>query len=193
MVKEYEIQVRWVAFPLHPYIPDEGWTLDRLFAGKSIDIPAIKAHLRRVARELGLPLSDRDMTYNSRRAQELGKWAEQQGRGNEYHDAVFRAYFADGSNIARSEVLVGVAEAVGLDPDEARKVLEARAFREAVDRDWERSRILGVTAVPTFLSGRRALVGAQPYEALEQMVRAQDIPSRKAHRKEPAPKHTRGA
>ncbi len=180
MVKEYEIDVRWVAFPLHPYIPDEGWTLERLFAGRSFDIPAIKARLRRVAEELGLPLGDRNMTYNSRRAQELGKWAEQQGKGNEYHGAVFRAYFVDGRNIAQADVLAGVAEAVGLDPDEAHRVLETRAFREAVDRDWERSRILGVTAVPTFLLDRQALVGAQPYEALEQMVRTQGIPSRKA-------------
>ena len=49
--------------------------------------------LKRAAEELGLPLGERKKTYNSRRAQELGKWAETAGKGDEFHDAVFCAYF----------------------------------------------------------------------------------------------------
>ena len=48
-------------------------TLEALFAGQPVDIPAILARLKRVAGELGLPFGDRPMTYNSRLAQELGK------------------------------------------------------------------------------------------------------------------------
>jgi predicted DsbA family dithiol-disulfide isomerase len=40
------------------------------------------------------------MTYNSRLAQELGKWVETRGKGDQYHDAVFQAYFVDGKNLA---------------------------------------------------------------------------------------------
>jgi predicted DsbA family dithiol-disulfide isomerase len=50
-------------------------------------------------------------------------------------------------------------------------VLEERTFREAVDADWELSRRYGITGVPTFVAGRYGVVGAQPYEALEQLVR----------------------
>jgi predicted DsbA family dithiol-disulfide isomerase len=48
--------------------------------------------------------------------------------------------------------------------------MDQRSYRDAVDRDWHRSRQLGVTAVPTFdLNGQR-LVGAQSYAALEEMA-----------------------
>jgi len=60
---------------------------------------------------------------------------------------------------------------VGLPVDEARRVLQDRTFKAAVDADWALSRRYGVTGVPTFVAGRRGVVGAQPYEMLEQLVR----------------------
>ena len=61
--------------------------------------------LRQAAEELDLPVRDRARVYNSRRATELGKWAEAQGRGDAFHDAIFRAYFAEGLNISDVAVL----------------------------------------------------------------------------------------
>ena len=126
--------------------------------------------MKRVAEELGLPLGERTRTYNSRLAQELAKWAESKGKGDEFHDAVFRAYFVDGGNIAQIDVLAGLAQEAGLSADEARVIGRERSFREAVDADWMRSHQMGITAVPTFVMGREAVVGAQPYEVLEQFL-----------------------
>jgi predicted DsbA family dithiol-disulfide isomerase len=126
--------------------------------------------LKQVADELGLPLGERKMTFNSRLAQELGKWAESKGRGDEFHEAVFRAYFVDGKNIGKVDEIVDLAKSIGLSGQEARSVLELRTFREAVDSDWSRSRALGITGVPTFLADHRAAVGFQPYEDLEQFL-----------------------
>ena len=127
--------------------------------------------LKRVAVELHLPWGTRTRTFNSRRAQELGKWAESLDRGDAFHLAVFLAYFAHGRNIGKISVLAELAESVGLDGRRAVEVLAESSFREAVDRDWEYSRACRITAVPTFLAERRTLVGAQPYEALEDLVR----------------------
>jgi predicted DsbA family dithiol-disulfide isomerase len=127
--------------------------------------------LGRVAAELGLPWGTRARTFNSRRAQELGKWAESLDRGDAFHLAVFQAYFVHGRNIGKISVLAEVAESVGLDGRRAVEVLAESSFRDAVDRDWEYSRACRITAVPTFLADRRTLVGAQPYEALEDLVR----------------------
>jgi len=165
------VGVKWVAFPLHPETPDEGKTLEELFAGRNIDIPAVKARLKQAADELNLPLTDRTMTYNSRRATELGKWAEALGRGDEFHDAAFRAYFAQGLNIAHMAVLKELCQDLGLDPAEAERVLTEGIYKKAVDDDWGYSRMLGVTAVPTFFAAGRSVVGAQPYEMLEKLVR----------------------
>ena len=67
-------------------------------------------------------------------------------------------------------MLVELAESVGLDGAEARKVVEERTFEEAVDADWDKARQMGVTGVPTYIAGGAGVVGAQPYEALEQLV-----------------------
>ena len=99
------------------------------------------------------------MTYNSRLAQELAKWAETQDGGAAIHDALYRAYFVDGLNIALIENLMAVVRLLGLPEDEARDVLVSRQFRAAVDADWERCRDLGITALPTFVVGNDAVVG----------------------------------
>jgi predicted DsbA family dithiol-disulfide isomerase len=169
--ENFEVEVRWKAFPLHPETPEEGIPLEELYAARNIDVAQAKALMKKVAQELGLPWGERKRTYNSRLAQELGKWAETKGKGNEFHDAAFRAYFVDGINLAKMDELAGLAKAVGLSEIEAREVLQARAFREAVDSDWVLSHRIGISAVPTFVIDHQAVVGAQPYEVLEQFLR----------------------
>jgi predicted DsbA family dithiol-disulfide isomerase len=136
--------------------------------------------MKRVAEMEGLPLGDRHMTYNSRLAQELGKWAESMGKGDEFHNRAFRAYFAEGKNIGNISELVSLVGQLDLPEKEATEVLETRSFRDAVDRDWKRSREMGVTAVPTFIMNSQAVVGAQPYEVLEQFMIDRDVRKRES-------------
>ncbi len=119
---------------------------------------------------MGLPWGERKRTYNSRLAQELGKWAESKGSGDAFRDAAFRAYFVDGRNIARPDVLAGVVRTAGLPEKEAGEVLQTRTFRDAVDADWTLAGSMGIEAVPTFVLDGGTLVGAQPYEALEGLL-----------------------
>ena len=172
----YNVQYRYTLFPLHPETPEEGVTLEKLFAGRNIDIAASQAHLARLMAEEGLPYSaGRSVTYNSRLAQELAKWAETKPNGEAIHNALYQAYFVDGLNIALIENLLPVVRRLGLPEDEAKESLLNRSFREAVDQDWRRCREIGVTAVPTFVAGNRSLVGAQPYEALERLVQQRTV------------------
>jgi predicted DsbA family dithiol-disulfide isomerase len=158
-----------VFYPLHPSTPDEGLELAELFSGRGIDLGAMQERMKMLMRQEGLEYGDRTRTYNSRLAQELGKWADQAG-APQIHDALYRAYFVEGTNLARIDALVKVAERVGLPGGEARRVLETRAMKDAVDADWARARSLGITGVPTFVVDRRGVVGAQPYEVLERLV-----------------------
>lgn len=114
---------------------------------------------------------NRTHTFNSRLAQELGKWADSKPGGEAIHNALYRAYFVDNTNIAEVEELVSIAISVGLAGDEARRVLEDREYKQAVDEDWQRSRDSGVTGVPTFYANDLVVVGCQPYETLEQFVK----------------------
>ena len=144
-------------------------TLEELFAGRNYDIPAAMARLKAAAADCGLPFGDRTMTYNSRLAQEAGKWAESLDRGDAFHMAVFKAYFAEGRNIGKISVLIELTESLGLKGVE--EVLSKGVFEEAVDNDWKYSRRSGITAVPTFSANGRTVVGAQPYNVLEDLVR----------------------
>jgi len=158
-------------FPLHPETPEDGMSLETLFAGRNLDLPAMHERMSKLMAQEGLPYSARTHTYNSRLAQELAKWAEEQPGGDAIHNALFRAYFVDNKNIGRMDELVRIAESIGLSGPEAREVLASRSFKDAVDADWIRSRQGGVTGVPTFVAGGYGVVGAQPYEVLEQLVR----------------------
>jgi len=166
------VAVTWTAFPLHPETPDEGQTLEDLFAGQSMDIPRMIAYLRKTASGLGLPFGDRDFTYNSRKAQELGKWAEALGQGDRFHHAAFSAYFSDGKNIADLYVLADIADSAGLPGNEVANIIESGRFSLAVDKDWQRSKDLGIRVVPTFRRQGRKLEGAKSYEALLRFVQA---------------------
>ena len=168
---DHHVKVEWVHFPLHPDTPAEGRSLEDLFAGRKVDRKAMHAQMKARMDAEGLPYGERTMTYNSRLAQELGKWAETQSGGDAIHDALFRAYFVDARDISQPAVLLDIVERMGLSVDGAREALETRTFKAAVDADWELSRRYGITGVPTFVAGHSGVVGAQPYEALEELVR----------------------
>ena len=174
---EHNVKVEWVHFPLHPDTPGEGRSLADLFAGRNVDGKAMHAQMKARMDAEGLPYGERTMTYNSRLAQELGKWADTQPGGEALHDALFRAYFVEARDISQPAVLLEIVERAGLSTAGAREALERRTFKAAVDADWELSREYGITGVPTFVVGRHGVVGAQPYEELEALVKKAASPA----------------
>jgi predicted DsbA family dithiol-disulfide isomerase len=166
----FAVETRLVHFPLHPETPTEGRSMAELYAGRNADPEAMYARMKALMDGEGLPYGRRTHTYNSRLAQELGKWADTQPSGEAIHDALYRAYFVEARNIGDPEILVEIAQSVGLPPEEARAALTERRFKQAVDADWAKSRAYGITGVPTFVAARYGVVGAQPYEVLVQLL-----------------------
>jgi len=170
----FAIDTVLVHFPLHPDTPMEGREMAAFYAQRGTDPEAAYQRMKTLMDAEGLPYGRRTHTYNSRLAQELGKWADTQPGGplgpGAIHDKLYQAYFVDGKNIGDVDLLVDIAASVGLPAAEARAVLEERRFKDAVDADWAKSHQYGVTGVPTFVADRYGVVGAQPYEVLEQLV-----------------------
>jgi len=168
--RNFNVDVKLVHFPLHPDTPPEGRPMADYFAARGLDPQAMYERMKERMDAEGLPYGKRTHTYNSRLAQELGKWADTQAGGEALHDALYRAYFVDSRNIGDPDVLLDIVGSVGLSVDEARQVIESRSFKDAVDADWEKSQRYGVTGVPTFVAGGYGVVGAQPYDVLEQLL-----------------------
>jgi len=162
--EKFEIDIQWVYFPLHPETPREGLLLTELFKGRNFDLEAAHARLKSLLDSEGLPFHSRTHTFNSRLAQELAKAFDA------VRDPLYREYFEHSRNIADPEVLVEVARCVGVDEGEARSVLADRTFSQAVDEDWEKARLYGISGVPSFVAGNRKLTGAHPFDVLERFV-----------------------
>jgi predicted DsbA family dithiol-disulfide isomerase len=169
---KHDLTVKWTHFPLHPDTPTVGRTLADMFGASDDRVDQMQREMKERMAGEGLAYGDRSMTYNSRLAQEVGAWADSLDGdvGDRIHDAFFKAYFVDGVNIADRGVLIEIARSVGLPADEIEAVIDERRFGDAVDQDWDRSRRIGVTGVPTFVIGRQAVVGAQPYEILDRFA-----------------------
>jgi predicted DsbA family dithiol-disulfide isomerase len=167
----YDIEVKIVHFPLHPDTPNDGRTLQDMFGTGPEEIKAKNDHMRVLMETEGLPYNTRSHTYNSRLAQEIGSWAETQSGGSAIHDKFFEAYFVNNRNVGDVDVIIDIVKSVGLDEQEAQKVIKDRTFKNAVDADWQKSHSYGVTGVPTFFSVGQGLIGAQPYDALEHLMK----------------------
>ena len=170
MHNNYEIEINYVYFPLHPETPPQGQSLRQMF-GPNANFAAMAARLQQFMDQEGLPYDpSREMTYNSRLAQELAKWGERFPESEALNLALYQAYFVDGRNIGDVKELLPIVQKVGLPLDEAREVLEGRTMKTAVDEDWRYARSIGVTSVPTFAVNMTGVVGAQPYEQLAHLV-----------------------
>jgi predicted DsbA family dithiol-disulfide isomerase len=166
----FDVEIKLVHFPLHPDTPAEGRSMAEFYASRGLDPHDMYLQMKARMDDEGLPYGERTHTYNSRLAQELGKWGDTIEGGEVLHDAFYRAYFVDRRNLGDPEVLLDIVKANGLSVEAASEVLEQRSFSDAVDTDWNKSRQYGVTGVPTFVAGGQGVVGAQPYEVLEQLM-----------------------
>jgi predicted DsbA family dithiol-disulfide isomerase len=166
LAQAYDLEIEHCAFELHPGIPAEGqpvpWSPRRMAAARS--------QFEQAADAEGLPHVVRSHWYNSEPAHRAALWADDQGQGEGFRRAVYRAYFAQGVNIGSTDVLVGLAEQLGLAGPALRAAHEGGDYRQAVAEQFERARALGVTAVPAYIAGRYVMLGAQPYEMFERLI-----------------------
>jgi predicted DsbA family dithiol-disulfide isomerase len=90
-------------------------------------------------------------TPNTRRAHLLVAQASRQGLGEAAAEALFRAYFEEGLDIGRDEILVDLAVNAGVDRDGAVAAIRDKGLLASiVDLEEEAGR-LGISGVPFFI------------------------------------------
>lgn len=168
-----KIEVEWKSFQLDPDLPVEGLdmsTKDYLAQRKGMPAAQIQGmmdNLQQAGNAVGIDFKqDQSIPVNTIRAHRLIHFAQAQGKGNEAEEALFLAHFTNGKNVGDIEVLVAIAQEIGLNAEEARTFLISDAQLEEVNADIAEARTLGVSGVPFFVLDRKyGVSGAQPTEA----------------------------
>jgi predicted DsbA family dithiol-disulfide isomerase len=119
----------------------------------------------------GIKMTHGPFGVDSRPALIGAKYAEEQGVGKAYHDAMYRAYWQDALAIDQQGVLLDVAESVGLERKAFITALETPAYLHLVLADITQAQALGLQGIPAMIfAGKYLVSGAQPYEVLAKVA-----------------------
>ena len=178
-IRNRDVSVKYVYFPLHSETPFEGMTLEQLFAGRGMDVAASQEKLGLTMRNEGLCYGPRTHTYNSLGAQRLAKYIESfdsdRGRalGSQFRAEVFLAYFERGENIAKPEVLQEICRQIGMLDFDVEIALSDSKASAAIDDDWAYCRKMNVSGVPAYQFGEHWVHGCRGVDALQSLLRVE--------------------
>ena len=173
---DHPFAVEWHPFQLNPEMPADGMDrrtyLEAKFGGKEAAAKAY-AEIDEHARAAGLEIdwSRIERTPSTLDAHRLIHWAGIEGCQTAVVSALFRAYFQEGRDIGRHEVLADIADARGMDASVVLRLLATDEDREEIAARDTAAREMGVTGVPTFIVARQhAVPGAQPPELWRKVI-----------------------
>ncbi len=175
-----KVEVIFKAYQLNPNAPKvmTGSAVESFAKGHGTTVEQAKQRFKMFtdnAATVGLTYNyDIIQMTNTLDSHRIAKWANQFGKEPAVTDRFMKAYFTEGYNLADYDTLVKLAGEVGLNEEEARKVLETNAYHEQVLAEQQESRQIGVQGVPFFVINRKyGVSGAQQEEyfaaALEQI------------------------
>lgn len=107
----------------------------------------------------GIPLQRPASQPRTRKAHEATKYAATVGLEAQLKRAIFAAHFRDSRDIGRIDVLVEVAEALGVDRTAIRVALDVDAHAEDVVADAVLAQRLEIEGTPAFVAGEDVCIG----------------------------------
>ena len=166
-----EPEVTWLPFQLNPTMPEDGLPRAEYRAAKFGSREHAKELDERVAAEgrgegIAFAFERIERTPNTAAAHRLIQLAQEQGRGGEVVEALFKGYFEDALDIGDASVLAGLASEHGVVGwPQGADAQHVAALEESL-------RGLGVSAVPTFIFERKlGVAGAHPPQQLAAAMR----------------------
>jgi predicted DsbA family dithiol-disulfide isomerase len=113
-----------------------------------------------VAAELGITMRLPSLGVRTRKAHEAAIHARKHDRERAMRAALYAAYFEDGRDIGRIDVLVDIAASVGMDRTDMKVTLDIDQHTAAVEADAEEAAALGLRAVPAFVMASPSPAGS---------------------------------
>jgi len=167
--ENFDIEVEWRPFEIHPETPKEGTVLKNLPFPKEY-LEMMKANIKRLADEVGATFTLTDKLPNSRMALYFSEFARKKGKFDEFHKLVLDAYWKEGSDIGNEEVLMSLASSLDFDREEILDYIKSPEPLNELKKSLAELRNYGINGVPTFIIGDKIVVGAQPYEVFEKVI-----------------------
>ena len=175
---EVAVELHFQPFELNPQMGPEGEDIDehltRKYGGTPAQFDAARAAIRERGAAVGFAFGQRTRIWNTFDAHRLLHWAGLEGpeRQHALKLALLRAYHGEGRNPADPAVLVSAAEAAGLDPARAARIVAGDEFAAEVRAEEQRWLALGIHSVPAIVIDDRHLIeGGQPPEVFERALR----------------------
>ncbi|MFW9878062.1 MAG: DsbA family protein, partial [Candidatus Thorarchaeota archaeon] len=167
--KEFNLDVEWKPFEIHPETPKGGaFTQDLSFPKGYLEMAF--ANVKRLADEDGLTLKFSEKLPNSRIALYMSEFARKKGKFEEFHKLVLESYWLEGKDIGDKNFLLNIAESVGLDKQELENYLDTNEPVETVQQSLKEVRGYGINGVPAFIIEDRLIYGAQPYSVFKEVI-----------------------
>lgn len=177
LTPDYEFSVQWKAFELNPDHTGQGEpilpALARKYGRSEQEMRENQQRMMTIATELGLNFEkiQQRLTCNTFDAHRLVKWAGKQGRQTAMKQALFEVYFGKAMDVSDHDVLLSCVQALGLDPEKARQVLDSDQYADLVREEEATYQQAGVSSVPAFIINNQYLIaGAQEPDALVQIL-----------------------
>lgn len=177
--REYAVPVDWQPFLLRPEAPDEGWPLPERIKAR-MNRPDDPLTLR--AKELGLPLVERDWIPSSRRALAANEHVRTLGLDllHRFHSAVNARYWGKGEDLSKWQTLEAAAKDIGIDGAPLREAVEGGGLVQRMEEGIAAAHRLGIHSVPTyvFFDGEKpvgAIQGAQEYSVFQRAAKQLDL------------------
>ena len=163
--REFDADVVWLPFDLHPEYPPEGIPLADLHRRYGIGVGACDPLRERFA-AAGLEYDRPEIVPNTRLALRMSELARERGLHDPFHDRLMDAYWSEATNIGDPDELRRLAAEVGLDAEDVERVItDPSAYLDLVQGSTRQAHSIGIDGIPAFLLDRRLLVlGAQPLE-----------------------------
>jgi predicted DsbA family dithiol-disulfide isomerase len=173
-----DVEVEWRSFELDPTSSTAPQPLaDRLaqkFDVSRDEALAMNERMTETAAGAGLQfrldVAQSGNTFDAHRLIHLAAAHDLQGAMKEQ---LMEGYFSEGRAISDRDALVELASRAGIDPDEARAMLESDRFTAEVREDEQLASGFGISGVPFFVLDRHyGISGAQPIEVLLEALEA---------------------
>ncbi|MBA3665492.1 MAG: DsbA family oxidoreductase [Bacteroidetes bacterium] len=163
-----DVELSWKCFQLDPDIePNLNLsTAEYLSKRKGMGVTQVNQLLHNVtemAAKSGLDFRmDKAIISNSMNAHRLSCLAAKYNKQNEAEELLFETYFVKGKNIDDKQVLMEVAEQIGISREAAGELVNSNAFEQAVFADIAEAEHFNIKGVPFFVFNRKyAISGAQ--------------------------------